>query len=69
LLDTVRGKTAVITGGSGGFRRGIVEALVARGARVVLVARHGPRLEAPASDVDGVEVVAGDVTDGVHLLA
>lgn len=34
-MDTLRGKTAVVTGGSGGFGRGIAAALVAAGARVV----------------------------------
>jgi NAD(P)-dependent dehydrogenase (short-subunit alcohol dehydrogenase family) len=38
-MDTLRGKTAVVTGGRGGLGRGIVDLLVAAGGRVVV--SHG----------------------------
>ena len=60
------GKTAVVTGGSKGFGRGIVEALAAQGMRVVAIARGEAELERLRREVSGeVETVAGDATDPV----
>ncbi len=61
-MDTLEGQKAVVTGGTRGLGLGIVEALVARGARVTVVARDPERL-AQVSKRVGVDVVRGDVTD------
>jgi NAD(P)-dependent dehydrogenase (short-subunit alcohol dehydrogenase family) len=57
-------KTALVTGGSRGLGRGIVEALVARKMNVVTVARDERRLATLARDL-GVRTVAADVADEV----
>jgi NAD(P)-dependent dehydrogenase (short-subunit alcohol dehydrogenase family) len=61
-MQTLEGQKAVVTGGSRGLGLGIVEALVARKARVTVVARDAGRL-AEVSKRFGVDVVRGDVTD------
>jgi NAD(P)-dependent dehydrogenase (short-subunit alcohol dehydrogenase family) len=61
-MDTLEGQKVVVTGGSRGLGLGIVEALVARKARVTVVARDAARL-AEVSKRLGVEVARGDVTD------
>jgi NAD(P)-dependent dehydrogenase (short-subunit alcohol dehydrogenase family) len=55
-------ETAIVTGGSRGLGRGIVEALAARQMRVVAVARRLANLEA-AGKVMRVEHLAADVAD------
>jgi len=65
-VDDLRDQTAVVTGGSRGFGRGIVEALAGAGMRVVAVARDPGALAALAREVKGrVETVAADATDPV----
>jgi NAD(P)-dependent dehydrogenase (short-subunit alcohol dehydrogenase family) len=65
-MGSLTGKTAVVTGGSRGFGRGIVEALAAEGMRVVAVARTEEDLARLKREVNGhVETVAGDVTDAI----
>ena len=56
------GKVVVVTGGSRGLGRGLVEALVEHGARVTVVARDVDALAA-ARERLGVAVIAADVTD------
>lgn len=60
---TLRGKTAIVTGGSSGVGKATVLALAAQGARVVAVARGEERLRALAAEVQGVQIVAADVAD------
>lgn len=64
-MINLKGKTAIVTGGSSGYGRGCVEALAARGMRVIAVARNLEKLEALRQELgDSIEVIAADVTDG-----
>jgi NAD(P)-dependent dehydrogenase (short-subunit alcohol dehydrogenase family) len=61
-MQTLENQRALVTGGSSGLGLGIVEALVAAKANVVVVARDAQRL----ADVErrlGVTTVVGDVAD------
>ena len=61
-MQTLKNQRALVTGGSSGLGLGIVEALVAAEANVVVVARDAQRL----ADVErrlGVTTVVGDVAD------
>ena len=59
---SLKDKTVVVTGGSRGLGLGLVEALVARGARVTVVARGAEALEAVGARL-GVATISADVTD------
>jgi NAD(P)-dependent dehydrogenase (short-subunit alcohol dehydrogenase family) len=59
---SLKDKNVVVTGGSRGLGLGLVEALVARGARVTVVARDSDVLAAVGTRL-GVATVAADVTD------
>ena len=56
------GRTALVTGASGGLGQAIARALVRRGARVVLTARRVEVLDALAAETGG-RAVACDLTD------
>jgi NAD(P)-dependent dehydrogenase (short-subunit alcohol dehydrogenase family) len=65
-MDTLQGKRAIVTGGSRGYGRGIVEALVSAGACVHLVARDVAALEAVRAELgERVSVTAADAADPV----
>src|SRR5260221_9999890 len=55
-------KKVVVTGGSGGLGLGLVEALVAHGAGVTVVARGAEALESVRARL-GVATTSADVTD------
>src|SRR3954467_4430830 len=57
--------TALVTGGSRGLGRGVVEALASNKARVVAVARDATRLDALAREGPGVEPIAADAADAI----
>ncbi|HEX2283795.1 MAG TPA: SDR family oxidoreductase [Mycobacterium sp.] len=70
--NTVAGTTAIVTGASRGFGRGIAAALTAAGAHVVGVARTGADLDAVRDELgDAFTAVAADAADpasAVHLI-
>jgi len=59
---SLKDKNVVVTGGSRGLGLGVVEALVARGARVTVVARDADALESVRARL-GVATISADVTD------
>jgi NAD(P)-dependent dehydrogenase (short-subunit alcohol dehydrogenase family) len=68
---SLKDKNIVVTGGSRGLGLGLVEALVAHGARVRVVARDADALESVRARL-GVATISADVTDETaahHILA
>jgi NAD(P)-dependent dehydrogenase (short-subunit alcohol dehydrogenase family) len=59
---SLKDKNVVVTGGSRGLGLGLVEALVAHGARVTVVARSADALESVRARL-GVATISADVTD------
>lgn len=63
-MSMIEGKVAVITGASAGIGAATAHQLAAAGARLVLTARRGDRLEALAKELGGdVAVLAADIAD------
>jgi NAD(P)-dependent dehydrogenase (short-subunit alcohol dehydrogenase family) len=66
------GKVAVVTGGASGIGRGIVEALLGEGARVVIADIEEPVLDATVAELGGRGEVVGirtDVSDAASVEA
>lgn len=59
---SLKDKQVVVTGGSRGLGLGVVEALVAQGARVTVIARGADALESVRARL-GVATISADVTD------
>ena len=57
------GKTALVTGASGGIGSAIVDALVVRGARVVASGSNADKLSAFAGEHEGVVAIPCDLAD------
>ncbi|MGN8024785.1 SDR family NAD(P)-dependent oxidoreductase [Microbacterium sp. 22242] len=72
-LFSLRGLTAIVTGGSSGIGRGIATALARAGASVVIVARGRERIDETLTALEGCTVagVVGDLgsRDGIHAAA
>src|SRR5271170_4985093 len=65
-------KVAVVTGGAGGIGRGIVHALLTRGARVVIADIETSVLDGAVADLSSLGTVRGvrtDVSDADSILA
>src|SRR5262249_33368180 len=62
-MSHLRGKKVIVTGGSRGFGRGIVQALAAEGATVHALARTAADLDQLQRDMKGVQTCVADVTD------
>ena len=62
-LEDLNGKVAVVTGGAGGSGRGIVEALLDEGARVVIADIEEPVLDATVAELRARGDVVGVRTD------
>jgi NAD(P)-dependent dehydrogenase (short-subunit alcohol dehydrogenase family) len=61
MMDTLKGKHAVVTGASRGIGLAIARRLIEEGARVTLMARDGAALQAAAAELGGA--VAWQVVD------
>src|SRR5215207_10200189 len=59
-------RTAIVTGGSRGLGRAIVEGLAADGWEVITDARDDVVLEAAVGGLERVVAVPGDLTDPTH---
>ncbi|MGI0492482.1 SDR family NAD(P)-dependent oxidoreductase [Alkalinema pantanalense CENA528] len=65
------GKVAIVTGASAGIGKATAIALAAEGAKVVIVARRGDRLEALAQEITAAGgdalVIVADITDDTKI--
>src|SRR6266566_1257969 len=64
---SLKDKNVIVTGGSRGLGLGLVEALVAHGAKVTVVARDSDALKSVRARL-GVATISADVTDETAAL-
>jgi NAD(P)-dependent dehydrogenase (short-subunit alcohol dehydrogenase family) len=62
-METLAGKVAVVTGAASGVGRGLVDALLEEGARVVAADVEAPALDATVRDLSARGEITGVVTD------
>jgi serine 3-dehydrogenase len=67
-MSKLQGKLALVTGASSGIGEAIARSLSAEGARVVLAARRGEKLQKLASELPHSEVIELDVRDAQATL-
>ena len=65
----MKGRHALVTGGSRGIGRGIAAALVAAGATVTVLGRDRSALERAVGEGAAHAAAVGDVTDGAAIQA
>ena len=65
MVDRLKGKVAIITGGSAGIGKGIAKLFVSEGAKVVIAARNKKMLEEAIKEINSSNAIAVecDVTE------
>ena len=66
-MEMLRGKTAVVTGGSSGIGRAIAQRFAHEGARVLIVGRNEAALQETAAADEKIFCVAGDMTQDATI--
>jgi len=67
-MKSIKGKKAVVIGGSSGVGKATVKALISEGARVTAVARGADKLQALKAEMgDRLATIHGDATDSAFV--
>ncbi len=62
-MNHLKGKKVIVTGGSRGFGRGMVEVLATEGATVYALARNADHLDQLKREISGIQTCVADVRD------